>query len=248
MLSLERDAQEINWSLGTYKTAEEVKAAFGLKTDLLPAAGVGAIQPSPWKEQATRVYSMALLLLAGLGFLFLGITVAGGKKLHEESVTIPPTVTVGAPESAHFAGPIFVPSRGNLEITVQAPVDNSWLYLDGALINEETGEIDELDLEVSYYHGSDSDGSWTEGGTQARRYVGSVAPGRYALRLEPQWDPAHKPGGYELRVRSRVPRFYQALLAALAIGLWPLLVAWRQMRFEAERWSESDHPWGGESE
>jgi len=28
------------------------------------------------------------------------------------------------------------------------------------------------------------------------------------------------------------------------LAAWPLLLLWSKLRFEAARWSESDHPWG----
>jgi hypothetical protein len=159
-------------------------------------------------------------------------------------VEIPATAAVGAPEAAVFAGPMFVTEASNVQVKVQAPVSNSWLYLEGALINEETGAIDEFDLEVSYYSGVDSDGSWSEGSTSATRYIPAVAPGRYTLRLEPQWgDSRTPPSGYSLTVSNRVPRFTHLFLAALALLAWPVLRLWRYLRFETQRWSESDHPW-----
>jgi hypothetical protein len=133
-------------------------------------------------------------------------------------------------------------------VKVVAPVSNSWLYLDGALINEETGAVDEFDVEVSYYYGRDSDGSWSEGSKSATEYIPRVPPGRYLLRLEPQWEAGRTPPEYQLTVRSRVPRFSYAVLAMLAVLVWPVLLSWRWFRFEVARWSESDHPWISSSE
>jgi hypothetical protein len=142
-----------------------------------------------------------------------------------------------------FAGPIFVPADANVQVNVEAPVSNSWLYLEGALINEETGAVDEFDVEVSFYSGVDSDGSWTEGSRSAARYIPAVPAGRYLLRLAPQWESGKAPPNYSLTVRSRVPRFYHFVLAVLALLAWPAGRMWRYFRFETERWSESDHPW-----
>jgi hypothetical protein len=131
---------------------------------------------------------------------------------------------------------------------VHAPVSNAWLYVDGALINDETGAVDDFDMEVSYYSGQDSDGSWTEGATTAASYIPSVPPGRYLLRLQPQWEPGQAPPEYDVTVRTRVPRFPYALLAMVAVGVWPALLVWKWFRFEVARWSESDHPWVSSSE
>jgi hypothetical protein len=242
MLSMEKDGSEINWSFGTYLEPREVRDGFQLPAPLPGPVGVGAIQPWPLAAAARTVYAWMPLGLAAVLLVFLGFAFTGGRVVHTESFTIPQTALPASPEAAVFTQRFFVERSGNLEIRIDAPVDNSWLYLDGALINEETGGIDELDAEVEYFHGTDSDGSWNEGGTAAYRYVSSVPPGRYVLRLGPQWEAGKNPGGFSVRVRSRVPRLYQALLAGLLICAWPLILAWRQVRFESRRWAESDHP------
>jgi hypothetical protein len=241
MLSSEGDDEEINWSLGTYTPAAEVWKAFGLVGSPPPQEGVAPHQPSPFAGKVKQVWSLALLSAGLLVFLYLGFAITGGRVVHKQTVAIPAGVAPAAPEAALFTDFFFVQETSNLEVTVTAPVNNSWLYLDGALINEETGAVDDFDLEVSYYSGSDSDGSWSEGSTEARTYIASVPPGRYVLRLGPQWEAGKPPPIYDLRVRSRVPRGYQLLLALLALFVWPIIVGWRSMRFESRRWSESDH-------
>jgi hypothetical protein len=243
MLSSEDDTSEKSWSVGTYMTPVEVRDAFGLSDAPTRPRGVAPHQPWPWAGEAGRVYSSAGLVLGVLFLAFVAFLLAGGRVVLDTQVPIPPRAVPGSPEAAAFTEPFAVESAGNLEVRVEAPVDNSWLYLDGALINEETGAMDEFDVEVEYYHGSDSDGAWTEGGTSARRYVASVPSGRYVLRLAPQWEAARGPAAYHLRVRSRVARFHQVVFAALAVGAWPLVLLWKHLRFEMERWSESDHPW-----
>jgi len=57
----------------------------------------------------------------------------------------------------------------------------------------------------------------------------------------PQWEAGKPPPAYDLRVRSRVPRLYQLVLALAGLFVWPVVVGWRSMRFESRRWSESDH-------
>lgn len=244
MLSRETDEGEITWSRGSYEQPEDIWKAFGAPGTPPARQGVGAIQPWPQAASARGVYWNALALLALLLVVFVGLSLFGRRQVHSQFMAIPATAAPGTPEAAAFTEPFEVASSGNLEVWVSAVVDNSWLYLDGALINEQTGSLDEFDAEVSYYHGSDSDGSWSEGNRTARRYISSVAPGRYVLRLEPQWEAGRAtPRSYEVRVTSRVPRLYQFFLAGLALAAWPLLLAWRQLRFESQRWSQSDHPW-----
>ena len=252
MLSSERDESEVNWSFGTYEAPEEVWKAFRLVGGPPRPEGVAPHQPSPYAGRVGRAWSTALLAMGLLFFIYLVFLFGGGRTVHKQSVAIPPTAVSGAPEAALFTDRFFVDRSGNLEVKVRAPVNNSWLYLDGALINEETGAVDEFDIEVSYYSGYDSDGSWSEGGPEGRGYLAAVPPGRYVLRLAPQWEAGRAVSGYDLSVRSRVPRLYQVVLAMLALLVWPVVVSWRAFRFEAQRWSESDHPWtsssGGEDE
>lgn len=250
MLSRETAEAETSFSLVSYLEPAEVWRAFAAPG--LPPRPVGVAPNQPWRHagELGSVLTTAALLAATVVFLFLFFSVAGGQTVFTASYAIPPEAASGSTEAVVFSEPFEVTRRGNLEVRVQAPVDNSWLFLGGALINEDSGDVDEFDAEVSYYSGVDGDGAWSEGGRQARAYVGGVEPGRYVLRLAPQWEPARVPASYQVDVRSRVPRLYQALLALLAIGLVPLLLLWRKLRFETERWSESDHPWvsSGEDE
>jgi hypothetical protein len=244
MLSSEGTEQEIVWSRGTYTEGAEVWKAFRVPGEPPYAHGVAPHQPSPFKGRVGRAWRTAALAVAGLLAVFIGFSLNGCRTVHQQVVAIPADAKPATPEAAIFTDPFVVDRRGNLEVTVTAPVANSWLYLDGALINEETGTVDEFDVEVSYYWGSDSDGSWSEGGPSTRRYIGGVEPGRYVLRLQPQWQ-GQPPRQYNVTVRSRVPRFYMVVLGMLALLAWPVLVAMRSAAFETQRWSESDHSSSG---
>jgi hypothetical protein len=234
---------ELTWSLGTYQPADELWRAFHLSGDPPPPEGVAPNQPSPWAESLGPVWKRAMAAVAGIIVVFILLYAMGGQALHRQTVSIPYTAAPGSAEAATFAGPIFVTRDGNVQVHVQAPVSNSWLYVDGALINEETGSVDEFDVEVSYYSGQDSDGSWSEGGTSATAYIPSVPAGRYTLRLEPQWEAGRAPTEYQLTVRSRVPRFGYGVLAVMAVLAWPVLMLLLWARYEVNRWNESDHPW-----
>jgi len=242
MLSMERTPEEVVWSLGTYHAGREIWEAFSLGGGPPRPEGVGPHQPSPWSGRVATTWSHALLGLGILLLLYVGLLLFASREVYRQSVPLDPTAGSGSPEAVLFTEPFEVPRSGNLQLKVKAPVMNSWLYLDGAVINEDTGAVEEFDVEVSYYTGTDSDGTWTEGSQTSRAYVGRLPPGRYVARLAPQWGGGF-PSGYDLTVRSRVPRFYQVVLAALALLTWPVLLVWRAFRFEMQRWAESDHPW-----
>jgi hypothetical protein len=245
MLSEEESGAEVTWSLGTYETTEEVRAAFSLQRALPEPRGVGPNQPWPLAAQARFITSAALLGIGLLLLLYIVALFGRSRVVFTKDLAIPTSLAPGAPETAVFSEPFEIPVSGNVQVKLDAPVANNWVYVEGALINETTGDVDDFDAEVAYYSGTDEDGSWSEGSQSARTYVASVPAGRYVLRLQPQWEKGNVPSRYGITLRSRVPRLYQAVLAVLALAAWPLLVAWRRMRFESERWSESDHPWGG---
>ena len=238
ILSKEKTTEELTWSLGTYTEPEEIWKGFGLSGDPPERKGVAPNQLWPHKKNARAIYSATLLFLGLLMTLFVVFSITGGDTLHSQRVTIPEGLKSGAPQAAIFSEPFEIKKTGNVQVRVKAPVSNSWLYLDGALIDEKSGLIAPFDVEVSYYAGRD----WTEGSTRSSRYISSVPPGTYVMRLAPQWGGRGKVGSYDVTVRSRVPRFYQFFLAGLAIAFFPLMLAWKSFRFEIRRWSESDHP------
>lgn len=242
MLSMERTNSEMQWSQGTYMPGDEVWRAFRMKGDPPEARGVGPHQPWLQKDDARSIYRTALKAAGALLVIYLVFLVAGGRRLVRQDVTIPQGAGPGAAEAVHFTEAFEVSRQSNVQVNVEAPVSNSWLYLDGALIDEGSGDVHEFDVEVSYYFGRDSDGAWTEGGTKSKSFVPAVPAGRYVMRLAPQWGGATVPR-YALDVRQGVPRFTHVLLGLFLLAVWPLRLAWRHFRFEMARWSESDHPW-----
>jgi DNA-directed RNA polymerase subunit RPC12/RpoP len=245
LLSMEGAEAELVWSYGTYLEPSEVWTAFLLQDKPPEREGVGMNQPSPYQAASRVANGWALLGTALLCVVYGYFLFSGGRSLHKQSVSIPASAASGSAEAAIFTDAFFVQEPGNLELEVSSPLNNSWLYLSGALINEETGSMDEFDTELEYYSGSDSDGAWSEGSDRAVAYVSDVEPGRYVLRLEPQWETGKTPPSYSLLVRSRVPRFWHVIVALVALWLWPLILGWKRARFETQRWSESDHAWIG---
>jgi hypothetical protein len=128
-----------------------------------------------------------------------------------------------------------------VELTTSTDLNNRWIYLNYALINETTGQAFDFGREVSYYHGYDSDGSWSEGSVNDSVAVPSVPPGRYYLRVEPEGDPGYGMTYYTISVRRDVPQysFYGIALGALFLPV--LVLTWRSLSFEHLRWAESDH-------
>jgi len=130
----------------------------------------------------------------------------------------------------------------NVELTTRANVANAWIYLNYALINQDTGQAWDFGREVSYYYGSDSDGSWSEGSTKDTVILPSVPAGHYYLRIEPEVDAKHGLLVYSVEVKRDVPVLGFFGIAFLALLLPAIAITWRSINFERMRWAESDHP------
>jgi len=146
-----------------------------------------------------------------------------------------------AQEPVFFSGPIEIKDgHQNLAVTLSAPVNNSWVSLEGALVSETTGVAELFLLESSYYHGVDGGESWSEGDQTQMVFLSAVPPGTYVLRLAPQWDGRMPPvGEIEVKLRQGVMRWLYPGLALLAILVVPLLMVFRMAAFESRRWQES---------
>jgi hypothetical protein len=247
VLSAERESRaegegELNCSEGAYMEAADVWKAFSVAGDPPRPTGIAPNQPNPLGKDLGLMWTAALFALAFVTLLYLGLAMTRGQQVFSEGVRLFPGQVSGAVDSALVTEPFEIQGSGNVQVTVRAPVSNSWIYFDGALINEDTSSMDEFELEVSYYFGSDSDGSWTEGDSKASTTIGSVPAGHYRLRLAPQWEAGKMPTSYSVTVRRGVPGIGYLVLAWIALLALPILAVFRRFAFEAYRWAESDHP------
>jgi hypothetical protein len=233
LLSEEITPDEVTYSVGTYKTGEEIAKAFGLATPLPPASGVFANQPAP-VSNLRSVWTTCFLLIGGLVALSIFLAAISRNELvfdqrfHYSSAD---------PESAKVTG-----RTSNVEIASETNLSNDWMYLDMSLINVETGQAWDFGREVSFYSGSDSDGRWTEGDTKDTVTIPNVPSGKYYLRVDPDMsNEGQHAVTYSLKVTRDVPKFW---LLWLALPLLMIPALWRTIArgsFETQRWAESDY-------
>ncbi len=140
---------------------------------------------------------------------------------------------------------IAIDGHRGLRIQIDASIDNSWLAVEGDLFNEETGLDQPFTVELEYYHGSDSDGLWSEGNTSNDAYLTALPSGKYTLRLESLWKRSDRPISMRVRIDEIGPRFLYLLSVILLISIVPIIVAIAHYRFEKSRWEESEFsPYG----
>jgi len=248
VLSSEQTGNEVTWSMGEYITGKDIWRAFRLSGSPPDAVGVYENQPSPMGAQTKAIW------VAFAGFLLLVVVMMIGFDIianNKQVFTGSYRYDSNQRGEASFVTDEFdlTGHTSNVEVKTTTDVNNRWIYLNYALISEDTGKAWDFGREVSYYHGYDSDGSWTEGGQNDRVAVPSVPAGRYYLRVEPEGDPGYGVTYYTITVKRDVPQYSLYGLALLALLIPAVLLTWRTLSFEHLRWAESDHPpikWGND--
>lgn len=240
ILSAEKTNNEITWSLGEYVEPDEIAAAFHLKTSLPQRIGVYANQPSPHARAVQKAAVLAVVFMS-IALLIQGITLAISQNalVYEQRFDFSPAQA----EKAQVT-PIFELNgrTSNVIVDSSAGVDNAWLFLNLALINDDTGVAYDFGREISYYWGRDGDGPWSEGSKTDHAVLSSIPSGRYYLRVEPE---GIVPASYAVQIYRDVPQWRYFLITAGMLLIMPVAAWVRSRSFEQRRWSESDHPMTG---
>ncbi len=245
IMSAEGTATETTWSMGTYTDPEAIGRAFGLKGKLPSPVGVFANQPNPYlggSKDVGRIFRY--LTLALIAMFVLNMVMSRRESVFSRQFKFDRTQ---GDTTAFITDPFELKGRqSNVEVEIDTDLENDWAYFNLALIDESNGQALDVGREVSYYHGSDSDGSWSEGSHNDNFKLGSVPSGKYILRVAPEGgEPAKRTTSYTLKIRRDVPS-YSFYLVALGLLIVPAIFAMAPgSTFESRRWSESDHPIGG---
>ncbi len=193
MLSMERSDNEVTWSEGEYVDARELFRIFGVLEVPLVPIGVAPCQPNP------HAVTMPAFIFAVLATLLLLVALRyelsrDSRTLYAKALQMPPSdaaISSGAatrPEVI-FLDPFDIDhGPTTLKVAIETNISNGWVGLGTSLLNETTGELQELDLLVEHYQGITDGESWSEGDSDQADYFGKLMPGRYVLRVAPAWD------------------------------------------------------------
>lgn len=245
------EAEEINWSLGTYTPLKEIERKFGVS--LSSPTTVAPNQPWPHK----KIYGYWALLLVAALFVGLFTFVTGPRAtVFTHSYTLQPTPTPSpAPADAQtptgddanekvqviFTDPIPLRGGRNIRVSGTANVDNNWLYVEGDFIDERTGLVQQFELPIEYYYGVEDGETWSEGDRTQTVYLPALPEGAYTMRLEAQWENWNQPAPPQvsISVEQGVPRLLNLLIVLIALSALPVLFALRHFSFERRRWADS---------
>lgn len=232
---------EVNWSLGTYLKAAEVEKAFGI-TGVPRTSKIAPNQPFVHK----RIYKYWGILLVACLIIGLGLIATGARrKVFEATYQLEPLKNA-EDSQVRFTDAIALNARQNVKISATAPVDNTWLEIEGDLIDTSTNDSEAFSLPVSYYYGVEDGESWSEGDRTPGTYLSAPpSSGNYILGMEIRWERWQQPATVTVRVEQGVRRAGPMAVTLVLISIMPVLVGLYHFSFEKRRWADSDFsPYG----
>ncbi len=234
VISNEMTGNEINWSQGTYTRIPDIEKAFGIN-DLPKPWNVAPNQP--FEGQFWYTWGLAflgiLLILGMFMFLFKFESTA----LKSTRITLPP-LPAEKGSNPVFTEPFTLQPRGNVEISITAPVQNSYASFDVDFINEANSDVESVPLDIEFYSGVEDGESWSEGSTEKSTSFSAIEGGKYRLRIDGQWQNWQQPLDIDVKVRQNTTscNFCLAFILLLLGPLWGII---RKFMFESSRWSQS---------
>ena len=236
-LSAEWSTTEMEWFREEYLPREELAVALGVPLEKLPQHGVAPNQPYP--AGPFRRFSAVVMAAFAVLNLFLAFWTGFGSG---EKVT-QFTVQAASYQQEYLSPSFRIDDAPSVcEVQVDAPVDNSWVYLDVALIDAEDRAVLDFGTEVSYYHGYEGGESWSEGSRSDSAVFRVTDPGLYRLLVLGQSGTGEtattgvygKPVSITVVQGVTLARFH--MLLAIVCGGWALVEGVRRYAFEAARW------------
>lgn len=239
-LSLEKTENEQSWTFGHYVKSETIKQVFKVKGSLLQEYGVGALQPSPFKESFQQNFKWLIWSLLILTFIHVLRSISAENELVYQRSFVHQRNSIKDLEKNQFKSETFHLSGGksNVKLSAYANVSNSWIYLDALLVDAKTQKGIPIPLEVSYYFGSD----WSEGSRRNSEYIFNVPDGDYYLNIRTEAGGSHAASNnisIEL-YRDGVINL-NLWIAYILIIIGPLFILFKRYSFEKRRWSNSDY-------
>jgi hypothetical protein len=134
-------------------------------------------------------------------------------------------------------------SSANVQISLYAPVSNSWFYVSGEMVNNDTGASYPFEMTSEYYFGTDSDGAWSEGNATHELEISSVPGGDYYLNIDAESGDFKNTNQqqFSIQVKRDVPSWYNYWWFMFLISLSPIYTWIMMRRDEVARWSNSDY-------
>lgn len=236
VISIEQGSGENATFFGEHISRKTVKEAFGA-VELREKLGVGLVQPF-----LIDLRNLAIVFcVTAIAILVTHMAVYSGRT----SKTVTETIfTIGESNNKEYVSRPFTLQGGSAPLTIEilSDIDNSWLTVQVALVNESTSEEIYADQDVEYYHGYEGGESWSEGQKGETMQFCGVPEGTYHLLVTPMWA-AENGSNNSMVVRAiwNQPSMWNAWFSIGAMGVLWTLTFFFNKNFEKRRWSDSDY-------
>ncbi len=240
MISSEMNDEEINVSLCKYIKPSEIASAFNIKKSMPRERGVAPNQPSLFQNTLGQIWTTAMVAIL-IAFFVQSITSA---MMDDADVYQSQEFVYPAQKGLPLITPLInIPKEGNILIQSSSPVQNNWVELELALVNEQTNEEFNLVQGIEYYFGYDSDGSWAEGSQKSETFLSHIPAGNYRLLIETDAGSFkdNVPINLILQIKRDVPTWSNFWITISLILIYPFFAFVIRRNFEIKRWSESDY-------
>ena len=242
MLSFEASKSEREVEMSYHMDPKETLAAFGAEAVRRPARNHPLI---PYTGRASAwFYAKTAAILATLS-LVLVIAIAAIPA--KEVAVLPSTPVTQLPVELPFT----ISDTSKLtKIRVRLNVNNSWGFVELSLTDPEDVPVFDAGRTIEYYHGRDSEGSWSEGSSYSAFRFRPEMTGEYTLELDVSESGTWNRSGTAVSaISARVTEGNTggAWLTALTVlffilaglNIWRLGWA-RSRRFSGSDWEDED--------
>ncbi len=235
MFQVEQSEQEVEYFIGEYITVEQVWNAFSSDQAMPSTYGVHPAQPFSRGPMARTLMTLGGLF-ALLNLLLLGWSLgSGGEVIFNKKFSANDYLKESLSE------PFTVGPQRVMGLKIAAPLNNSWLALQVALVNSADQVVQEMESDISYYQGVEGGESWSEGSRTSTTYGIAPPPGTYRLLFKGAGGTGNAGSAGQERLQVALVQgvvLTRYFLAAFIITLlFPLFEIVRKRMFETRRWA-----------
>jgi len=250
MIGAEWTDNEMEWSLGRYLPVQEVADAFKIDVQKLPRPeGVAPAQPfKRTAGQRTRAWAGVIVGGVLLILALMALVTGGGEKIFEH-----PRVESSQylSDAGFVSQPFEVPGGSHIcKLAIEGHgLNNSWVGLSVAFLDEAENVVLDADAQVERYHGVEGGESWSEGSRSDYALFRLKGPATYRLNIFGEAGVWSRVGGDRRTTRGAplsvalyrdvLPARYFVYAGILAL-VYPVWEFGRGAMFEARRWPSDD--------
>lgn len=240
MLSMERDNNELVWSVSEYLPAEDVAKAFNLMKVNAPK-GIAPNQPLVATQMWHQVSKTWMFFLCFLTVIqIFSAATAENKQVFQQGFAYVSNMKV-----VDLTTPVFKVEKpmANLAIKLYSPVANDWLYMEGDLVDNTKSETYPIEASVEYYQGYSDGEYWSEGGQSTTITISKVPAGEYYINMDllsGSFPTTGEQKGCTLTVTRDAPQYGNYGWSLLFISIVPIFLWLLSYGNEKNRWHDSD--------